>query len=95
MQVLVVPNEDAVKKIPSAPGLLLYRPNKETLSVRGAKDWKKIAMHNEVNQYVHHTTVIYCGAFMINAWRQFPHFKMQQKVKGGLNLNWSILICTE
>ncbi|CAB4029528.1 Hypothetical predicted protein [Paramuricea clavata] len=46
--VLVVPNEDAVKKIPSAPGLLLYRPDKEILSVRGAKDWKKIAMHNEV-----------------------------------------------
>ena len=47
-QVLVAPNEKAERKIPSAPGLLLYRPNNESLLVQGKKDWKKIAMENEV-----------------------------------------------
>jgi hypothetical protein len=45
----VVPNKKAEKKIPSAPGLILYRPNKETLLVQGKKDWKEIAMKNEVH----------------------------------------------
>ena len=44
----MAPNENAEKRIPSVPGLLLYRPNKETLLVQGKKDWKKIAMENEV-----------------------------------------------
>ena len=48
MQVLVAPNKKAEKNIPSAPGLLLYRPNKETLLVQGNKDWKEIAMENKV-----------------------------------------------
>ncbi len=48
LQVLVAPNEKAEKKIPSAPGLLLYRPDKETLLVQGNKDWKEIAMENKV-----------------------------------------------
>ena len=51
-QVLVAPNEKAERKIPSAPGLLLYRPDKEKLLVQGKKDWMEIAMVNEVKQSV-------------------------------------------
>ena len=50
-QVLVASNEKGEKKIPPAPGLLLYRPHKEKLFVQGGKDWKEIAMEKEVYRF--------------------------------------------
>lgn len=50
-QVLVASNKKAEKKIPPAPGLLLYRPHEKKLFVQGEKDWKEIAMEKEVYKF--------------------------------------------
>jgi hypothetical protein len=39
----------AVKKIHSAPGLLLYRSKDKKLFVHGEKEWNELAMENEVS----------------------------------------------
>jgi hypothetical protein len=49
-QVLIAPNESAVKKIPPAPGLLLYQPSKKELFIKGNNRWNKIAMQKEVSK---------------------------------------------
>ena len=53
-QMLVSPNKKAEIKISPAPGLLLYRSDKDTLFVQGKKDWNEIAMKDNVRNLYHY-----------------------------------------
>ena len=49
----MAPNEKAVDKIPSVPGLLLYRLNNKKLFIQGEKQWNEIAMEKELQVRVY------------------------------------------
>ena len=47
-QIVVVPDSEIAKKVPSVPGLITYRKDNKELYVRSNKTWKVIAMEKKV-----------------------------------------------
>ena len=47
-QIVVVPDSEIAKKVPSVPGLITYRKDNKELYVRSNKTWKVIALEKKV-----------------------------------------------
>jgi hypothetical protein len=48
LQIVVVPDGEAAKKVPAVPGLFEYRKDNKKLYVRSNESWNVIAPENKV-----------------------------------------------